>query len=131
MVQWVKNMTATRVPIMAQWLTNPARNHEVADLIPGLTQWVKDLALLSAVVWVADTAWILCCCGVGWQLQLRIDRYTGNLHMPWVRPWKRQKDKQTKHPNMIATAQVAAEAQGSVLGLEQWVKGSSIATAVT
>ena len=25
--------------------TNPARNHEVADSIPGLPQWVKDLAL--------------------------------------------------------------------------------------
>ena len=33
------------VPVMAQWLTNPTRNHEVADWIPGLTQWVKDLAL--------------------------------------------------------------------------------------
>ena len=30
---------------MAQWLTNPTRNYEVADLIPGLAQWVKDLAL--------------------------------------------------------------------------------------
>ena len=26
---------------MAQWLTNPTRNHEVAGSIPGLTQWVK------------------------------------------------------------------------------------------
>ena len=34
------------VPVMAQWLTNPFRNHEVVCLIPGLTQWVKDLALL-------------------------------------------------------------------------------------
>ena len=24
---------------------NPTRNHEVSGLIPGLTQWVKDLAL--------------------------------------------------------------------------------------
>ena len=26
--------------------TNPTRNHEVAGLTPGLTQWVKDLVLL-------------------------------------------------------------------------------------
>ena len=31
---------------MAQWLTNPTRNHEVAGLNPGLAQWVKKLALL-------------------------------------------------------------------------------------
>ena len=33
------------VPIMAQWLTNPTRNHEVSGLIPALAQWVKDPAL--------------------------------------------------------------------------------------
>ena len=31
---------------MAQWLTNPTSNHKVADLIPGLAQWVKDPTLL-------------------------------------------------------------------------------------
>jgi len=33
------------VPVVAQWLTNPSRNHEVAGSIPDLAQWVKDLVL--------------------------------------------------------------------------------------
>ena len=30
------------VPVVAQWLTNPTRNHEVEGSIPALAQWVKD-----------------------------------------------------------------------------------------
>ena len=30
---------------MAQWLTNPTKNHEVVSSIAGLAQWVKDPGL--------------------------------------------------------------------------------------
>ena len=29
------------VPLVAQWLTNPTRNHGVAGSVPALAQWVK------------------------------------------------------------------------------------------
>ena len=49
--------------MVAQWLTSPSRNHEVAGLIPGLVQWVKDLALLwlwcrpAATALIGPLAW--------------------------------------------------------------------------
>ena len=44
MAQQVKNLTSG-VPVVPQWLTNLTRNNEVASSIPGLAQWVRDLAL--------------------------------------------------------------------------------------
>ena len=38
------------VPIVAQWLTNPTRDHEVVGSIPGLAQWVNDLAVAMSCV---------------------------------------------------------------------------------
>ena len=33
------------VPVVAQWLTNPTGNHEVAGSVTALVQWVNDPAL--------------------------------------------------------------------------------------
>ena len=43
---------------MVHRVKNLTSSHEVVASIPSFIQWVGDLALLSAVVRVTDTAWI-------------------------------------------------------------------------
>ena len=42
----LKECPCVGVPVVVQWLMNPTRYREVAGLIPGLAQWVKDPELL-------------------------------------------------------------------------------------
>ena len=63
---------------------NPTRNDEVAGLIPGLAQWVKDLALLWLWCRLAATAPIR---PLAWELPYAMDKALKS---------KKQTNKQTK-----------------------------------
>ena len=55
---------------MAQQVKNPPSIHLNMGSSPGLAQWVKDLVLPGAVVYVTDMAWIQRYCGYGIGQQL-------------------------------------------------------------
>ena len=63
---------SARVPTVAQWVKSPTSINEDAGLMPGLAQWVTDLA------W----PWLCCRLAVGTPLPPQ----PGNFHMPQAWP---------------------------------------------
>ena len=98
-----QNLLFLEFPLWLSGLRTWHSVHKDASSIPGLTQWVKDLALSQAMVWVADAAQICSCCGsgVGQRLQLRLDRPLA-WEPPYAmgaaleKPKKKKKKKPTK-----------------------------------
>ena len=66
--------------------TNPTRNHEVPSLalFRGLRIWCCRELWCRSKMWLGSC--FACGSGLGHRLQLQLDPYPGNLHMPRVRP---------------------------------------------
>ena len=72
---------------------------EDLGLIPGLTQQIKDQVLLLDLVQVKDASGIWCCCGFWWtqQLQLQLDPWPRNFHVPQMQLLKEKGKKKIQH----------------------------------
>ena len=55
--------------------TNPTHNHEVADLIPGLAQWVKDQCCHE--LWCRSQIWLGFCVAVAVAVSCSSDSTSG------------------------------------------------------
>ena len=80
-------IVASGIPAVTQQVKNQTQFLGGCRLIPGLTQWVKDLVFPeAAAAQFEDAALIPCCCGCGVDrpLWLQFNSQSGNFHVPQV-----------------------------------------------